>query len=75
MNPASEAHDDELLALDEALGRLERHGREGAARKAPLFRRDDHPEAAQAIGISHATAERHWTFARAWLHAKLQDRQ
>jgi hypothetical protein len=28
-------------------------------------------EAAQALGISLATAERHWTFVRTWLYAKL----
>ena len=25
-------------------------------------------EAAEALGISRATASRHWTYARAWLH-------
>ena len=29
------------------------------------------PEAAQALGISLATAERHWEFARVWLYAEL----
>jgi RNA polymerase sigma factor (TIGR02999 family) len=30
------------------------------------------PEAAAALGISVATAERWWTFARAWLYSELQ---
>jgi RNA polymerase sigma factor (TIGR02999 family) len=30
------------------------------------------PEAASALGISVATAERWWTFARAWLYSELQ---
>lgn len=30
-------------------------------------------EAAEAMGISHATAERYWTFARAWLHSQLKN--
>ena len=30
-------------------------------------------EAAAALGISLATAERHWTFARSWLYAELAD--
>jgi RNA polymerase sigma factor (TIGR02999 family) len=30
------------------------------------------PDAAAALGISHATAERWWTFARAWLFSELQ---
>ena len=29
------------------------------------------PEAAEALGISLATAERQWAFARAWLFAEL----
>jgi ECF sigma factor len=29
------------------------------------------PVAAQALGISLATAERYWTFARTWLYAEL----
>jgi len=29
------------------------------------------PEAAGAIGLSLATAERYWAFARAWLYAEL----
>jgi len=32
------------------------------------------PEAAAALDISLATAERHWTFARSWLYAELADR-
>ena len=31
------------------------------------------PEAAAALGISLATADRYWTFARAWLYAELAD--
>ena len=30
-------------------------------------------EAAEALGISRATASRHWTFARAWLLDHLSD--
>jgi DNA-directed RNA polymerase specialized sigma24 family protein len=30
-------------------------------------------EAAAALGISLATAERYWTFARSWLYAELAD--
>ena len=30
-------------------------------------------EASEALGVSHATAERHWTFARAWLYSQLRD--
>ena len=30
-------------------------------------------QAAQALGISRATAERYWAYARAWLYAQLTD--
>ena len=30
------------------------------------------PEAAEALGISTTTADRHWAYARAWLHAELK---
>ncbi len=30
-------------------------------------------EAAEALDISHATAERQWTYARVWLYCKLDD--
>ena len=33
------------------------------------------PDAAAALGISVATAERWWTFARAWLYSDLQGRE
>jgi DNA-directed RNA polymerase specialized sigma24 family protein len=29
------------------------------------------PEAAQVMGISITTANRYWTYARAWLHEEL----
>ena len=32
------------------------------------------PEAAAALGISVATAKRHWVYARAWLYGKLRNR-
>jgi predicted DNA-binding protein (UPF0251 family) len=31
-------------------------------------------EAAAALGISRATASRHWTYARAWLINALEDK-
>ena len=62
----------DVLALDEALGRL---AEESPARaelvKLRFFAGLTVPEAAGVLGISVATAERHWTFARARLHADL----
>jgi RNA polymerase sigma factor (TIGR02999 family) len=59
---------DELLDLNDALDRL---AREDAAKadlvKLTYFAGLSLEEAAQALGISRATAYRHWTFARAWL--------
>jgi RNA polymerase sigma factor (TIGR02999 family) len=76
VNPAMEARDEELLALDEALGKLEQRWPEKAKLvKLRYFAGMTIPEAAQAMGVSHATAERHLTFARAWLHSQLQSRE
>jgi RNA polymerase sigma factor (TIGR02999 family) len=63
---------EDLLALDEALTKL-------AARdpvKAELvqlryFGGLTIEEAARALGISTTTAERYWTYARAWLHREI----
>ncbi len=72
VNPAAEIRDGELLALDEALSRLEDRWPDKAKLvKLRYFAGMTIPEAAAALGISHATAERHWTFAKAWLHAQL----
>ena len=65
---------DDLLALNEALTRL------GACEpvraevvQLHFFAGLTMPEAAQVLGISLSTAERHWRFARAWLYAELTD--
>src|SRR5262249_2070775 len=64
----------DLLALDEALTRLaqEAPARAGLV-KLRFLAGLTMPEAAQALGVSLATAERHWTFARAWLYAELKE--
>jgi RNA polymerase sigma factor (TIGR02999 family) len=64
----------DLLALDEALSRLA--GTEPAKAelvKLRYFGGLTMPEAAAALDISLATAERYWTFAKAWLYAELTD--
>src|SRR5688572_13776186 len=63
---------EDLVALDEALTRLAA----AAPQKAELvklrfFAGMTIPQAAEALGISHATAERHWTYARVWLYSEL----
>lgn len=64
---------EDLLALNEALDQL------AAAEpvKAQLvklryFAGLSLEEAAQAIGVSNATAKRYWVYARSWLYGKLQ---
>ena len=64
----------DLLALDEALSRLaETEAAKAELVKLRFFAGLTMPEAAAAMNISLATAERHWTFAKAWLHAELAD--
>ena len=65
--------DEELLALDEVLDRFEQRWPEKAMLvKLRYFSGMTIPEAAQVMGVSRATAERHWTFARAWMHDQLK---
>jgi RNA polymerase sigma factor (TIGR02999 family) len=60
---------DQLLALDEALERLGQEEPEKAQLvKLRFFAGLSIEEAAETLGISRATASRHWTYARAWLH-------
>ena len=64
--------DDDLLALDEALDRLAALDPKRAELvKLRFFAGLTMPEAAAALGISLATAERYWAFARTWLFAEL----
>ncbi len=59
----------DLLALDEALARLSLESPAIAELvKLSFFAGLSLEEAAVALGISRATAYRHWAFARAWLH-------
>jgi RNA polymerase sigma factor (TIGR02999 family) len=60
--------DAELLALDEALARLAATHPEAAELvQLCFFAGLTQAEAAAQMGISRATAERTWAFARAWL--------
>lgn len=65
---AAPAPDDELLALSEALDALAAKDPEKAELvKLRYFAGLTADQAAAALGISPSTADRHWTFARAWL--------
>jgi RNA polymerase sigma factor (sigma-70 family) len=64
----------DLLALDEALTKLaEAEPVKAELVKLRFFAGLSTPEAAAALEISLATAERYWTFARSWLYAELAD--
>jgi RNA polymerase sigma factor (TIGR02999 family) len=70
--PASDAEPDTLLSMDEALTKLEQEYPE----KSALVRLRYYAgltlvDAARALGISPATAKRHWTYARAFLYNEL----
>lgn len=69
-----ETHLLDLLALDEALTRLSAlQPRQAELVKLRFFGGLTVAEAAQVLGLSVATAERDWTFARVWLYAELND--
>jgi RNA polymerase sigma factor (TIGR02999 family) len=60
---------EDLLALDEALTALARaHPEKAQLVKLRYFAGLTIDEAARALGISTATAERRWAFSRAWLY-------
>jgi RNA polymerase sigma factor (TIGR02999 family) len=70
--PVTESPQLDLIALNEALGRLA----EEEPQKAELvtlrfFGGLSMAEAANVLGVSLATAERYWTFAKSWLFAEL----
>ncbi|MHB8902165.1 MAG: ECF-type sigma factor [Thermoguttaceae bacterium] len=65
---------DSLLALDEALTRLAAEDSQKAELvKLRYFAGFTIDEAAELLGISPATAKRHWAYSRAWLFAEIRD--
>jgi RNA polymerase sigma factor (TIGR02999 family) len=65
---------DDLLALDEALDGLAREDNVKAELvKLRCFAGLSHQDAAEALGISRATADRHWAYAKSWLYCKLYE--
>jgi RNA polymerase sigma factor (TIGR02999 family) len=66
--PAAPGPDLEILAVDEALGAMAReHPEKVELVKLRYFAGMTLAEAAAALGISTATADRQWRYARAWL--------
>ncbi len=65
----AETPSEDLLALDEALARLEAADRTKADLvKLRYFAGLTIEQAAEVLGISPTAAKRHWTYARAWLY-------
>jgi RNA polymerase sigma factor (TIGR02999 family) len=66
--------EERLIALDEALTRLAKADpRKAELVKLRYFAGLTNKEAAAALGISTATAERDWAYARAWLQKEIMD--
>ena len=64
---------EDLVALDDALTRLSQTDKAAADLvHLRFFAGLPIPEAARVLGISPRTADRHWTYARAWLHQAVQ---
>ncbi len=62
----------DLLALDEALQQFENEDALKARLvKVRYFAGLSLAQAAEALGISAATAKRHWAYARSWLYGKV----
>lgn len=71
-NGAALGIDDRLLAVDEALGRLEAlDPPAGKVIDLRFFGGLTEPEAAEVLQISVATLKRDWDFAKTWLTAQL----
>jgi DNA-directed RNA polymerase specialized sigma24 family protein len=61
-----------VLAVQDALERFEQLDPQKATLvKLRYFVGLTIPQAADVLGISTATADRHWVYARAWLHARI----
>jgi RNA polymerase sigma factor (TIGR02999 family) len=70
---ADDVADERLLALDEALAKLAAEEPEVAeVVKLRYFVGLTIEQTAEVLGISVRTANRHWAYARAWLHGQLK---
>lgn len=70
---AIETDDERLLALNEALTRLETRDPQAATLvKLRFFAGLSHADAAETVGLSERTAARVWAYARAWLLNELK---
>ena len=66
------SQENELLALDDALQKLAKNDKVKAELvKLRYFAGLTAEQAADILGISHATAERYWDYARSWLRVEI----
>jgi RNA polymerase sigma factor (TIGR02999 family) len=74
IEPAMAGPDDDLLALNEALEKLEgQDKRKADLVKLRFFAGMTIEQAAQVLGISTSTAENYWAYARCWLRLEISD--
>jgi RNA polymerase sigma factor (TIGR02999 family) len=72
LDAATSLSPDQLVALDDALERLAKlDAHAGELVKLRYFAGLGLDQAAETLGISTATAYRHWAYARAWLQTEL----
>lgn len=72
VEPETPRLSEDILALNDALEKLETHDPKKADLiKLRYFSGMTMEEAAEVLGISPATAHRHWNYARAWLHQEI----
>ncbi len=75
-DPSTQAADEDLLALDEALQKLTKTDDAKAELvKLRYFAGLTLEQAAEALGISRSTACENWAYARAWLRAEISKGQ
>ncbi len=72
LHEATSASPEDLLSVDEALSELStQHPEKAELVKLRFFAGLTVPEAAEAMGVSLSTADRYWSYARAWLFRQL----
>ena len=73
VEPAAHSPGVDVLALNEALEKLEAHDpRKAALIKLRYFAGLTHEEAAAALGISTSTADNDWAYAKTWLRLEIK---
>jgi RNA polymerase sigma factor (TIGR02999 family) len=74
VNDLAEADLEEVLRFDEVFQRLEQEDPEAAAVvRLRFYAGLSIDQTAEALGLSSSTVDRRWTFARAWIHRRLDE--